>query len=558
MSRMGSSVANNGNVTLTYQRLNISWADEDTTDEDDDDDDFTTSRRNPNVVAAARIMSNFRLMSVLFSLNHGCVVACLALASPKLGAIGAWQSGILYITYTTSALIGATYIVKELGGRNALSLGMGLYCAYVGCFVVALIWPESKHTIPYVGGAIGGVGAGFLWTAQGSYFAKCSELHSSYMQQPVASSTSSLAGIFAFLYLAIEVAVRMLSTILLEFCGTSWDIIFGIYTTIALLSTLGMRFLVQDLGVNQTSTTNESTWFYRLTATAHILFKDPKMKYMIGLNATFGLASAFLNSYVNSQVLPIALNDPDSKYVGVLSSWVSALAAGMSLFFGRIAPISGKGMILILGSVCFFCEVLPFLLLPDIQQWGWTLVILVYSLHGIGRSTFEGTLKAAFADFFPEEKEGAFANINLQNGLSGAIGYISKWNRKCWFLVDTSELAMYLCLCLLTMAALPVSFSLVCLQQSRSCVQYTDGSLHDVGKFQRIIVFTTVLAVVGYWRAAQLYHKEEQARRRMRTSSSSSRQGSEEDEDATTNMSSLDEDDNREDIMMAAMQEGVG
>jgi hypothetical protein len=49
---------------------------------------------------------------------------------------------------------------------------------------------------------------------------------------------------------------------------------------------------------------------------------------------------------------------------------------------------------------------------------------LPFSLFSMGRSTFEGTLKATFADYFSYEKEGAFANIILQNGLSGAIGYV--------------------------------------------------------------------------------------------------------------------------------------
>ena len=319
--------------------------------------------------------------------------------------------------------------MKQLGARDALYVGMGLYCVYVGCFVLALLWPASKHVVALLGGAIGGVGAGFLWTAQGSYFARCSELHANFLQQSESTSTASLAGTFAFFYLAIEVVVRLLSTVLLELGGTSWEMIFGIYTTIAIGSTLGMRLLVQDFGVSQASTTNEESdsWWYKLTAASQLLFKDPKMKYMIGLNSTFGLVAAFLNSYVNSQVLTVALGDTDSRYVGMFSSWVSALAAGMSLVFGKVAPKSGKGPILILGTLCFFFEVFLFVLIPDLRRWGWILVTLVYSLHAVGRSTFEGTLKATFADFFPNEKEGAFANINLQNGLSGAIGYISKW-----------------------------------------------------------------------------------------------------------------------------------
>ena len=62
---------------------------------------------------------------------------------------------------------------------------------------------------------------------------------------------------------------------------------------------------------------------------------------MIGLNAVFGFTAAFLNSYINGQVVPVALNDPDSKYIGLLSSVVPMVAAAMSLFFGRISPIIG-------------------------------------------------------------------------------------------------------------------------------------------------------------------------------------------------------------------------
>ena len=69
---------------------------------------------------------NFIVMAVLFSANHGCTVACLSLATARLGSIGAWQSGILYITYTASAVLGATYVTKVLGGRNAIMTGMTL------------------------------------------------------------------------------------------------------------------------------------------------------------------------------------------------------------------------------------------------------------------------------------------------------------------------------------------------------------------------------------------------------------------------------------------------
>jgi len=441
--------------------------------------------------AARRTLLNFVLMSILFSANHGCVVACLALATARLGAIGAWQSGILYLTYTLSAVLGATWIVKKMGARNALWLGMALYCAYVGCFWIATRMEaiDDQRLAAYLGAAIGGVGAGFLWTAQGSYFGRAAEEHADHLQQPLSTSTASLAGIFAFFYLSEEVLLRSLSTVLVGIL--SWEAIFGLYTLVTLLSTLAMPLVhnypssddeEEEEAGNTGAAESTNSVFYKVTVAGQLLRNDPKMKYMIGLNAVFGFTAAFLNSYVNGQVVPVALNDPDSRYIGVLSSWVSAVAAGMSLVFGRIAPTSGKGPILLLGAACFFAVVFPFLVVPDANQYGWFMLVLVYTFHGVGRATFEGTLKATFADFFAYEKEGAFANIILQNGLSGAIGYV-------------------------------LTFALLCDTPSRYCIEYSNGTLHDVLTFELIAVLSAILAVLGYLRASVLHRSEEEAQR---------------------------------------------
>lgn len=408
--------------------------------------------------------------------------ACLALASSRLGAIGAWQSGILYLFYTASAILGATWIVKRAGARNAMWLGMGLYCVYVGCFWVATRQDalEDQRIAAYVGAAIGGVGAGFLWTAQGAYFSQAAEEHAGHLQQEVTASTASFAGIFAFFYLAEEVLLRSLSTVLVGVL--SWEAIFGMYTLVTLLSTLAMP-LVRNYPRNndELDASGDSTEsiFYKVTAAGQLLWKDPKMKYMIGLNAVFGFTAAFLNSYVNGQVVPLALDDPDSRYIGALTSWVSAVAAGMSLLFGRLAPHIGKGVILTIGALCFLGVVAPFLVQPDASYYGWASLIFVYTCHGIGRATFEGTLKATFADFFAYEKEGAFANIILQNGLSGALGYI-------------------------------LTFSLLCKTPSKYCVEYSNGSLHDVLTFEMIVVLSSAFAIVGYWRAYAIRKTEEE------------------------------------------------
>lgn len=269
-------------------------------------------------------------------------------------------------------------------------VGMGLYCLYVACFWIATISEAQRILAAYTGAAIGGIGAGFLWTAQGAYFGQAAEEHSRFAQQPLSVSTASLAGIFAFLYLAEEVVLRLLSTVLLQFEIASWGVIFAVYTLVSVVSAAAMLLVYKYPPTDTDDGSNDSAdrvW-YKVTAAWQVLRNDPKMKYMIGLNAVFGFTGAFLNSYVNGEVVPVALRDPNAKYVGLLSSWVSGVAAGMSLLFGKIAPTIGKGPVLILGAFCFFGVVIPFLLVPDISNervWGWSLLWVVYTLHGTGR-----------------------------------------------------------------------------------------------------------------------------------------------------------------------------
>ena len=61
-----------------------------------------------------------------------------------------------------------------MGPRNSIQLGMCIYCIYVACFVVATAVPSGQVRVRYIvalaAALVGGVGGGFLWTAQRSYF----------------------------------------------------------------------------------------------------------------------------------------------------------------------------------------------------------------------------------------------------------------------------------------------------------------------------------------------------------------------------------------------------
>jgi Major Facilitator Superfamily len=422
-----------------------------------------------------------------------------------------------------------------------------LYCAYVSAFWVATVWRQWQTVAAAMGGVLGGVGAGFLWTAQGAYFAQSAaaaaaaatttssttstfssstptsvqrdgpETVNDVIPEMLTVTTAQLASTFAVIYLGSEVGLRAASSILVTL-GLSWSSVFALYAVVAVASTLGMGLLVHNfdrrdnchhdhngsLVMNspehdeadptarllptpvpqpptntRTATPTPSAW-YKATAAWRLLRHDRKMPLMIGLNAVFGITSSFLTSYINGQVVYAVLGSDVS--VGLWTAWVSTAAAAGSALCGQLAPRTGSGPILMAGAACFVAVAAPFVLFPNVAtQWTWLSLVFVYTVHGLGRATFESTLKATFADFFAEsDKEGAFANIIFQNGLSSTVGFL-------------------------------LTFTLRCTEKHQSspyCVVYRDGSVHDVLSFEILIVVTAIVAIVGYWRAAAIRAEE--------------------------------------------------
>jgi hypothetical protein len=53
-----------------------------------------------------------------------------------------------------------------------------------------------------------------------------------------------------------------------------------------------------------------------------------------------------------------------------------------------------------------------------------------------------------------------------------------------------------------------VTFSLLCDVPSRYCIEYNNGTLHDVFTFELIVVLSAIAAIFGYVRASVLYQDE--------------------------------------------------
>jgi len=345
------------------------------------------------------------------------------------------------------------------------------------------------------GGLFGGVGGGFLWTAQGSYFARVSSEYAAAsdvdeyerLTMTLEDASKELGGRFAAIYMTGELVMRLFSSIAITTLGWSWTTVFLGYTSIAMASALlTSTVVIHYENEMDNDSMRTSSIFREATSMVRLLGHNRKMKYFIPFFIVFALATSFITSFINGQVLPLALKDTNNSYIGLLGSTTTVTAAITSILFARLAQWIGNRPIMALGCVAFILTSLLFILMPSIAEWGVGSLLLVYGLQGVGRATFEGNLRSEFAVMFDHDKEGAFANIVFWKGLFGAVGFSLTANLGC------SKVSTY-------------------------CIEYQDGSLHEVLIYEFGVLTCAVLAVGGLARLSYIRRPEEKLARQLST-----------------------------------------
>ena len=388
---------------------------------------------------------------------------------------------------------------------------MWIYCAYVGCFAVASVMTDNapnnfdegkgegsttRKALVILGGVLGGIGGGFLWTTQGTYFTRVYAEYAAASDPDIYGRPSTsledaskrLGGNFAAIYMLGELIMRLFSSVAITTLKWEWTTVFLGYTAVSLSSALLTSVVVRYYeNEKETESQRNAGVLREATSMIRILRTDKKMKYFVPFCIVFALATSFLISFINGEVLPLVLKDADSVYVGPFGSFTTVVAAIASVLFARLARLTGNRPVMALGCIAFLLTRLMFVALPDLTQWNWAGLLVVYGLQGIGRATFEGNLRAEFAVMFARDKEGAFANIVFWKGLFGAVGFLLTANLGC------SKVSTY-------------------------CIRYQDGSFHEVLVYELVVLVCAVLAIGGLYKVSRMRNFEELRARRLSSS----------------------------------------
>lgn len=273
-------------------------------------------------------LRSFGAMSVCFALAHGCVTALVPLASLEFGdSLGPLTLGVLYVVYTLTAMCGATLVVGSIGPKWGLVAGLAVYCFYVASYLLASAVPELKWPAGLGGAAIGGVGGGFLWTAQGAYFSLSAAGYAAASGIPPSEATSWLGGAFASCYLGAEILLKLLSSGLQYWpCRGEWEgsiitgkcpsgdsetgraalgTVFAVYTAVAIAASAAMAFVADVAPApGSSSAAPPRHWSQKSLEALALMRFDNRVLLLSMLNLTFGFSSAFVNTYLTGVIIP--------------------------------------------------------------------------------------------------------------------------------------------------------------------------------------------------------------------------------------------------------------
>lgn len=335
-----------------------------------------------------RLYRNFLTMSIAFSLNHGCVVSCLAYASTELGSsLGGYGSGCLYVFYALTAFLVSKPTVAMIGPKYGLLAGVLGYCIYIAGFLFSILVPALAWPVFLTSASIGGIAGGLLWPSQGRYFARNAKLYSEATGIPVEKVNSSFAGIFATSYLGLETITKVLATLLfLAFPSSADAIVFTVYTALAALAVLVVMSL-SELEEYGSWDFNSQAIYLNVGSAGRLVYEDVRLALMLPFQVCFGFTSSFVPYYVFGTVIA-GSSSLGGTYVGLLSAIIVLTGASIAIPAAWAANTFGKPTVMTLGGVCLGFAGFMFFFLSDAELGTWGVIVPYLIVYGVGRGTW--------------------------------------------------------------------------------------------------------------------------------------------------------------------------
>lgn len=384
-------------------------------------------------------MSQFRRMSIWFSLNNGVTQCALMLASTEMGLVlGGWGIAIACVAFSITTLFFSSATVRHLGSKRTMVLALGCNYVWMITFFVSFNWLQrgwvvGSAAVFFVGGVFGGFGAGAGWTAQGTFFAASVRRHADTELQAnsdeemdeaqLSRSSTKLSGQFAVALLGIEVLfmlfVSSVMTLYTDDLKTGVNFVFFTFPVVVIASTMGMAQMVREPEPKRRKRQGSAVELMtceKMGLLVRAYGTDLRLVLLVPFQVCIGLVAALGLIFINGNLTVEKVGPAGIGNLSAISAGVALMVTGATTVLQERCGVT-KPSLMVIGALFIFAECATLLYFIHSNR-SWDLLIAVYALHGVGRSVYEGVNKGLCADYFGPTAEVAFASVVLWDGVS--------------------------------------------------------------------------------------------------------------------------------------------
>jgi MFS family permease len=334
---------------------------------------------------------------------------------------------ILYLVFTLFSIPGPA-VVSKLGAKWSLFIAFVLMCTWCAANAVVIEYPENEplaYAFLIPSSALVGLGASFLWVAQGSYLTRNAALYSLSKGEDEAAHIGLFNGIFFGIFQMTQISGNITASILLDVVGATKFALFVIFLISAAIGTALSFFLrpVKDTVSADQAASNASKTSMDIVHDMTALWKDYRLQLMIPIIMYSGLEQGFIWGDFTANYITEGLGE---DYIGYVMAIYGASDALSSVILGSVSDSLGRGPVVVIGASVqlLVCAILFAVDVSTMDRGAtWVVLIACAILWGIGDAVWCTQIAAAVGDIFREDKEGGFANLKFWQSLMVSIAF---------------------------------------------------------------------------------------------------------------------------------------
>jgi MFS family permease len=341
-------------------------------------------------------------------------------------AVKTVSPAILYLVFTILSIPGPA-VVSRLGAKWSLFIAFIMVCTWCAANAVVIEFPENDaiawgFLIP--SSALVGVGASFLWVAQGTYLTRNAAFYAMCKGEDQAAYIGLFNGIFFGIFQMTQISGNITASILLDVVGASKTVLFLVFMACAIIGTALVFFLrtVEDPNKELAGiAAGKTNW--QIAENMVKLWKDNRLQLMIPIIMYFGLEQGFIWGDFTANYITDGLGE---DYIGYVMAIYGGSDALSSIALGSYSDTVGRGPVVIFGALVqlIVCAVLFSIDVTELERGTmWGVLMVCAALWGMGDAVWCTQIAAAVGDIFRGDKEGGFANLQFWQSLMISISF---------------------------------------------------------------------------------------------------------------------------------------